>query len=411
MTISFQNKDTDGVALDKRAMHNIAILTLAQALNYSLAPLAMAIGGLSGDYLLAEDKSLATLPVTCFILGPLFGALPAAMLMKAVGRRTGFMFGAAIGFCGSGVAAYAILLDAFPLFCISLLVIGISIAFAQQYRFAAADFGSAAIRTRGLSWVMGGGLAAAVIGPQMALAFSDFFSPVLFAGSFIGGMIATSIGFFVLLGLKSVPISEEVVATAETPARPLGEIVKQPMFLTALACASTSYMSMALVMTAAPLAMIICGYSTDMATTAIQFHIMAMFAPSFFTGSLIVKFGHTRVIGFGLFLFFVCSIIALSGIELANFWAALIALGIAWNFGYIGGTSLVTKTYEPHERSKVQGLFDSLVFGSAAAMSLLSGIILSALGWNVVLVIVMPLLMICAFILWTQRIRSAQVAL
>lgn len=395
----------ENAVLDKQAFHNIIILTAAQAFNYALAPLSMAIGGLAGTYLLDVDKSLATLPITSFILGPLLSALPAAMLMKWVGRRIGFMIGAALGFFGCAIAAYAILYNSFVGLCLGTLTIGISIAFAQQYRFAAADFGTPALRTRGLSWVMAGGLVAAVVGPQMAIAFNDLFSPIVFAGSFVGGMILSFIGFCILWFLKPVPKVEGVDQINQQPSRPLAVIIRQPMFLTALVCSATSYMCMSLVMTAAPLAMILCGFSSDQSTTAIQFHIMAMFAPSFFTGSLIVKFGHAKIIGTGMVLFLICAFIALSGIELANFWAALVALGIAWNFGYVGGTSLVTKTYLPQERSKVQGMFDSLVFGSAAIMSLLSGVLLSIVGWNLVLIIVLPLVFICTTVLWTQRVR------
>lgn len=388
---------------DRRAIHNIVVLTVAQAFNYALAPLAMTIGGLSGSYLLGDDKSLATLPITCFILGPLFGALPGALLMKKIGRRFGFMVGALIGFIGTGLASYAILQETFVLFCFSLLLIGVSISFAQQYRFAAADFGSAAIRTKGLSWVMVGGLFAAVIGPQSSLYFYDAFSPVLFAGSFAGGMILSAVGFIVLLFMKNPPVSSMKQKEDNRPARPLSVIVRQPLFITALLCAALSYMSMSLVMTAAPLAMVICGFSPDQSTTAIQFHIMAMFAPSFFTGSLIVRFGHARIILVAMVLFLVCVAVALSGIELHKFWIALIALGLAWNFGYIGATSLLTKTYETHERSKVQGLFDSLVFGSAAVSSLLSGYMLNAFGWDLIVIIVVPLVVVCAIVLLRQR--------
>ncbi len=407
VTDTFVKQDAD----DKKALHNIVVLTLAQALNYSLAPLSMAIGGLAGNYLLGADKSLATLPVSCFLLGPLFAAYPAAMLMKKAGRRLGFMFGSFLGFLGCALATYAILINQFWLFSFSLLFIGSSIAFAQQYRFAAADFGSNTIKTRGLSWVMAGGVVAAILGPQMAIYFMEFFSPIVFAGSFMGGMILSGLGFFSLLFLKSAPLKEENKETVLKPARPLLTIIKQPLFLTSLICSATSYMTMSLVMTAAPLAMILCGFTSEQSTTAIQFHIIAMFAPSFFTGSLILKYGHMKIIGFSLFLFLVCSIIGLSGIELSQFWAALIALGIAWNFGYVASTSLVTKTYEPQEKSKVQGVFDSLVFGLAGVTSLLSGILLSTVGWNVILVIVLPLLSLCALTLFLQRGEFSKYAL
>lgn len=217
-------------------------------------------------------------------------------------------------------------------------------------------------------------------------------------------------GFCVLAFLKPVPGHKTAAHAEGKPARPLFAIMRQPVFITALVCSATSYMTMSLVMTAAPLAMILCGFSAEQSTLTIQFHIMAMFAPSFFTGSLIVRFGHARIIATGMALFLVCALIALSGIALANFWMALVALGIAWNFGYVGGTSLVTKAYEPHERSKVQGVFDSLVFGSAAFMSLMSGILLSAVGWNLVLVLILPLVFTCGLLLWLRRGEFAQPA-
>lgn len=396
---------------DARALHNIVVLTLAQSFNYALAPLAVAIGGLTGSYLLGPDKTFATLPITCFVLGPLFGALPAALLMRRIGRRGGFLIGSALGFFGCLFATIAILDGSFAGFCAALGMIGVSISFAQQYRFAAADFGSPGLRTRGLSWVMGGGLIAAVLGPQTAILLGDYFSPILFAGSYAGGMALSLIGFIVLLFLKPLPVSTGDTAKIEKPARPLGEIVRQPLFLTALACAGTSYMSMTLVMTAAPIAMIFCGYSPEQSTTSIQFHVLAMFAPSFFTGSLIVRFGHAPVIATGLILFLVAAVIGASGIDLSHFRLSLIALGLAWNFGYIGGTSLVTKTYEPHERSKVQGLFDSLVFGSTALMSLLSGVLINAAGWQSVLAIVLPLISLGGLVLWQSRARFRRLAI
>lgn len=392
---------------DGVAKHNIVVLTVAQALNYAVAPLSMSIGGLAGHYLLSDDKTLATLPVTFFILGPLFASMPAALLMKSVGRRAGFMVGALIGFCGCALAAHAILQNAFVLFCAAMFLNGCSIGFAQQYRFAAADFGSPTLRTKAISYVMAGGLAAAIIGPQLSLYFANTFAPVEFAGSFVGGMVATALGFLVLLGLKRPPDAAVDATETTKPARALSEIARQPLFLTALVCAACTYMAMSFVMTAAPLAMVLCGHSTEMATLGIQWHIMAMFGPSFFTGALIVRYGHVRIIGFGMVLFAACSAIALTGIDIAQFWAALIALGIAWNFGYIGATSLVTHCYESHERNKVQGFFDSIVFGLAATTSLLSGVILSNGGWSVILVLVVPLIVICSVTLWAQRSRLA----
>jgi len=407
MTSSFEQNVKDEVraeqALDKRAFHNVIVLTCAQMFAYAIAPLSMAIGGLSGSYLLGDDKSLATLPITFFILGPLFGAMPAALFMRRFGRRAGFLLGSAIGVLACGLASFSILQNNFWAFCFAHMLIGVSIAFAQQYRFAAADFGFDKMRTRGLSWVMAGGLVAAILGPQASLYFIDFFPLILFAGSYVGGMVLAGIGFVALLFLKSGTNAHIAKDNTVKPSRPLSEIARQPMFITSVVCASVSYMSMSLVMTAAPLAMIICGHTPGDSTNVIQLHVIAMFAPSFFTGSLINRFGHTKIITAAIAVFLFCAVAALSGIEVSNFTVALIALGIAWNFGYVGGSSLVTKIYEPQERGKVQGLFDSIVFGSAATMSLLSGVLLNWIGWHAVVSVVFPLVGICTLVLFAQR--------
>ncbi|MEM8839073.1 MAG: MFS transporter [Pseudomonadota bacterium] len=389
------------------ARRNVFLLAFAQATHYGIAPLAMAVGGLAGHYLLGADKSLATLPITAFVLGPLFGSMPAAMLMRQIGRRFGFMTGAAFGFIGSGGACYAILINSFPLLCLSMMMMGVSVGFAQQYRFAAADYGSAAFRTKAISWVLAGGLAAAVIGPQMALFFADTFEPIQFAGSFVGGMVLSAIGFIALFFLK-VPASTEVRKdeTADTsPARPLAEIARQPLFMIAVICGAASYMMMSLVMTAAPIAMLACGFSTEMSTLGIQWHVMAMFGPSFFTGNLIVRFGHAKIIGAGMLLYVICGAIALAGIELIHFWSALIALGIAWNFAFIGTTSLVTKCYQPSEKNKVQGLFDTIIFALVGGTSLMSGVLMSAYGWTVVVGVMAPLILLCTVTLALSRRR------
>lgn len=382
------------------AKRNVLLLACAQATGFAVAPISMAIGGLAGHYLLGDDKTFATLPITAYVLGPLLGSMPAALLMKQVGRRFGFMAGAALGIFGCVVATYAIVEGSFALFCLAMMMNGISLSFAQQYRFAAADTGTAEFRTKAISWVMAGGLVAAVVGPQTALLFGDLLAPVQFAGSFVGGAILSAIGFAILFFLKDTDrTSETADATPTRPARPLKVIAKQPVFITSVICGACSYMMMSLVMTAAPLAMVLCGYSTDVSTLGIQWHVMAMFAPSFFTGHLIVKFGHGKLIGAGLLLFLICGAIGIAGIEIANFWAALIALGFAWNFGYIGATSLVTKAYEPHEKNKVQGLFDSLVFALVAVISLMSGVIMSTFGWAFVLALIIPFVLIAGIAL------------
>ncbi len=383
------------VAEEPQVRRNALILATAAAFGGSMAPIAISLGGLAGSYLLGPDKSLATLPVSGFTVGVAAGAVPAALLMRRVGRRAGFIAGATVGILGGMIAGLAVLWGAFWVLVLGLTVVGISGAFAQQYRFAAADTGSAAFRARAISWVLAGGVAAAIIGPQTVIFTRGWFAPIPFAGTFF------AIGALAVLALLTVSALGGEARGAPAIAirsggRPLGEIARQPRFVVAVVCAVASYSAMSLVMTAAPLAMVGCGLGQDNAALGIQWHVLAMFAPSFVTGSLIARFGKEAVIAVGLLLLAACVATALAGITLINFWVALIFLGVGWNFGFIGATAMLTETYRPEERSKVQGLNDFLVFGSVAIASLSSGRLFATVGWSWINWVALPIIALAA---------------
>ena len=292
--------------------------------------------------------------------------------MRRVGRRAGFLSGATVAIFGGLIAGYAVLVGSFVLFALGLITAGFSAAFAQQYRFAAADVGSPGFRARAISWVLTGGIAAAVIGPQTAILTRNLFSPIPFAGSFfaIGGLALVAIA---ILSQLSGDARQPPSRAERTGGRPLIEIARQPRFIVAILCSMGSYALMALLMTAAPLAIVGCGLGQDNAALGIQWHVLAMFGPSYITGHLIARYGKEPVIAIGMGLLALCAGVAMAGVNLANFWVALILLGLGWNFGFIGSTAMLTETYRPEEKNTVQGLNDFLVFGSVALASLSSG--------------------------------------
>ena len=403
---------TTDTAIDPNASakRNTAILATAQAFCGSAAPISIALGGLVGMYLLGEDKSLATAPVTGYNLGVALAALPAALLMSRVGRRLGFMSGGVIGIFGALISSYGIYHGSFAIFCVGMALSGVAGSFTQQYRFAAADQGTPDFKPKAISWVLAGGIFAAIIGPQTAIYFRDFFAPIEFAGAYFAGAFLMFAGIVVLSFLRfDTPPTREERESADT-GRPLGQIMRQPRFIVAVTCAIGSYALMAFVMTGAPLAMQLCGFSPDQSTLGIQWHVMAMFGPSFFTGNLIARFGKEKIVATGLVLLIVCAIVALLGITLTNFYLALILLGFGWNFGFIGATAMLTDTYRPEEKAKAQGANDFLLFGSVAFGSFMSGQTLNAFGdkgWDAINYTVFPVVGICLLaLLWLQLMEK-----
>lgn len=359
---------------------NIARLTLAQALAGANAVVVYAIGAIVG-HTLAPSKMLATLPISIFVVGMAVWILPSGAIARRHGRRASFLVGAGCGVLIGLLAATAVLLQSFWLFCVATFFGGVYAAVVLSFRFAAADGVEPALRPRALSFVMGGGVAAGVFGSQLISGTADWWAPHTFAATFLAQSVAAALSAVVLWGVKlPMPTAAE---TAQ--GRPLGELAAQPAFVTAVICGAVSYMLMNFLMTAAPLAMHLCGHPQQASTLGLQWHVIAMYGPSFFTGRLIGRFGARRIVLVGLVLIGAAVAIGLTGIEVAHFWLTLILLGLGWNFGFVGASALVLECHRPEERTRVQSLNDFLVFGTMAVGSWASGGLLAAYDWNTVL--------------------------
>jgi MFS family permease len=386
---------------DRKARRNVFVLAAAGALGGSLPAIVFATAPIAAYDLLGEDKSFATMPITAFVVGTAAGSVPAALLMRRIGRRPGFIAGVLLGAAGSALAALAMFLASFLLLSAGSFLVGFSAAFVQQFRFAAADTASPAFLPRAISWVMIGGIVSAVLGPQTVIHTADLFAPAPFAGAYVAGAVLALAAVLVLIFLD---IPRAPLAKDRYHGRPLGEIARQPRFIIAVACAVSAYALMSFVMTAAPLAMVLHHHHRDAAVLGIQWHVLAMFGPSFFTGSLIARFGAERIIATGLLLLVGCALVALAGTSISHFWAALVLLGIGWNFAFIGGTTLLTLTYWPEEKERVQALNDFIIFGIVALASFLSGEMLLRGGWDVLNFVVLPVaLAALAALLWQMR--------
>lgn len=386
------------------------LYALLSAVNASAAPIVISLGGLAGAYLLPEQKSLATLPVSGFNIGVALLAAPASFLMFRIGRKYGFMIGALLGFVGIALASLALYLHDFVLFCLALLLAGGANSFVQQYRFAASDYVDSPLKAKAISRVLIGGIAAAIIGPQIVMHFRDLLYPTPFAGAFLMGSGLFLVAILIMQWLPDQPAEHHTHDASLGRSR--REIAKQPKFVVAVLCGTASYALMAFVMTAAPLAMVGCGFDVSEAALGIQWHVMAMFIPSLFTGNLIARFGHLRVIASGLGLLMLCALIALHGLTLIHFYTALILLGIGWNFGFVGATALLTETYSADEKHKAQGLNDSILFGCVALGSLSSGLAYHLIGWELMNWLVMPIgfVCICALVWLAIRERAPDAA-
>lgn len=395
------------VEAGREGRRTAVLLAAAQAIVGSAAPIAISLGALAGQYLLGPDKSLATAPITGFNLGVALGALPAAAIIRSLGHRGGFMTGTVVTAFGGLIATLALFHGSFWLFAFGLCVIGAGGAFVQQFRFAAADNAPPEFKARAISFVLAGGIITAILGPQIVIYTRELLAPVMFAGSFVSILPLAAAGALVLSFLRVSPHANAVTETDTSDARPLAEIVTQPRFVAALFCTVGSYALMSFVMTGAPLAMVGCGLSEDDATLGISWHVMAMFGPSFFTGTLIHRFGAERIVATGLILLIGCAVVALSGLALWQFWTALILLGLGWNFGFIGATAMVAASYQPSEKSKVQGFHDFVLFGSVAFSSLMSGAIYNAWGWTMLNWIVFPVVALCFVALGTLKFAGA----
>jgi predicted MFS family arabinose efflux permease len=370
---------------------NVFLLAVCSALLMTGSTLMMLLSSIVGDWLLVEDKALATLPVTAMVVGTLATTIPASLWMRRVGRRYGFMTGAGFGVIGGLVAALAIYWKLFPLFCLGTLLMGSYNAFGQYYRFAAADASSGPFKGRAVSYVLTGGVVAAVCGPEVAKFTRDLFPDFLYGGAYL---TLTALALAAMATLSFINIPPPSAAERSGGGRPLFAIARQPVFVVAVLSSLVSYTAMSTVMTATPLAMGLCALPLEDAAFVIQWHALGMFAPGFVTGHLIRRFGVLSVMIAGGVLLVLASLINLHGITFTHFWVALFVLGIGWNFMFVGGTTLVTETYAPAERAKTQALNDFLVFGSVATGSFLSGNLLYFFGWGSVNWSVLPILMV-----------------
>ncbi|PTM95332.1 MFS transporter [Mycoplana dimorpha] len=386
MTVAAEGLETE-LSVARR---NVFLLTAAQAILGSAGPVVFSIGGLAGYQLLGDDKSLATAPLTGFNIGVSLGAILIAVLARALGRASGFIVGALLGATGGTLAALALFRSDFWFLAAGFVLIGISAGFAQKIRFAAADASPSFYKPRAISWILAGGVISAVLGPQIVIFTKDLFEPVLFAGAFVA-LVPLFLSAIVLFLLLRLPDAHAHRLKAMTPARPLRRIVLTQRFLTGMVCGISSYALMTFMMTGAPLAMVIgCGFSPELATLGIQWHVLAMFAPSFFTGMLIQRFGAEKVVAAGLLILMGCAVVAHAGVELWNFWAALVLLGIGWNLGFIGSTAIVVSSYRPDEADKVQGFHDIVLFGTVALASFASGEVFNAYGWQTISLVFWP---------------------
>ena len=386
---------------DARAKRNAVVLSIAQSFSTSSTVALIATAGLIGADL-APERSLATLPVTSFVIGTMLSTIPASLLMRRFGRRAGFVGGAIVGLAGALLSVLAIYRRDFALFVLSTGLHGCFAAAAQYYRFAAADDASPAFRPKAISWVLIGGVAAALFGTVMVMQTVDLLAPVLFAGCYVATAMLAVASIVVLLFLDAAPLAE----ATQQAARPLADIIAQPRFIAAVVCGMMAFGMMNLVMTATPIAMLDCGFTVNDASWVIQWHVLGMYVPSFFTGSLIARYGVERITGLGMIILALAGIGALAGIHFANFAVALVLLGIGWNFGYIGGTTMVTECYRPSERNKVQAVNDFSVFTTVAIASFTSGKLLDGVGWNAVNLAIFPMVAAgLGGLLWYSRVR------
>lgn len=378
----------------KRAKFNVTVLVLAQAILGSQMPMIFTIGGLAGQTL-APNPCYATLPISLIVLGSMLAANPLSMIMQRYGRRLGFFVGALGGALGGAVGAYGLYMHSFEVFLIGSLLTGIYMSAQGFYRFAAADTASEAFRPKAISYVMAGGLASALIGPQLVKVTAQSMV-VPFMGTYLAIIVINVLGSALFLALN-IPKPEPRSADA-----PIGrgrwEIMKTPTVAVAMICAMVSYALMNLVMTSTPLAVVGCGFEQNTAADVVSAHVLAMFIPSFFTGHLIARFGTTKIVAAGLFILACAGAVALQGVNVENFFLALILLGVGWNFGFIGATTMLASAHNPEEKGIVQGMNDFFVFGGVTVASLSSGGLMNCSGgspvegWTAVNIAMVPFL-------------------
>jgi len=389
--------------LSPKAKQNVFILVLAQSFLGAQMPIFFTLSGLAG-LSLASNVCFATLPITMIILGNVVAATPLSTFMQKYGRRVGFITGTAFGTVGAITSAYAIYTQSFYLLLLGSFLTGVYAAGQAFYRFAAADASPKFYQPKAISYVLAGGLVAAIIGPQLVIWTVDALV-IPFLGAYLTAIVINIVGSTMFLFLDMPPLSET------SPDAPSGrsrmELLKTPVIAVSIICAMVSYALMTLVMTSTPLAVVGCGYETTDAASIVSAHVIAMYGPSFFTGHLIARFGAVKIISIGLVILASAGLFSMTGVQLEDFYISLILLGVGWNFGYIGGTTMLAASYEPAERGRVQGLNDMLVFGGVALASLTSGALMNCsggdaqTGWQSVNLAMVPFLTLAgAALIW-----------
>ncbi|RKQ73215.1 MFS transporter [Oceanibaculum indicum] len=398
---------SSSAAMGDPTRKNVVILALCQALSMTGSSLVMTVSAIVGT-MIAADKTMATLPLAFQMTAMMLTTIPASMAMKRFGRRAGFLFGIMVGICGALLATFAIFERNFALLCTASCVMGIQMGFAQFYRFAAADTAKPDFKSKAISLVLAGGVIAAVLGPNLAKWARDLFDPVMFAGSYAAIAVLWLIPLVLLF---FIDIPRPSVEERKQSGRPLVVIMRQPVFLVAIVSAIVAYAMMNMVMTSTPLAMLACGLEFEDAAFVIQWHVLGMYAPAFFTGSLIARFGVLNIMLAGAVLMLGCVAVNLSGQDITRFWLALVLLGVGWNFLFVGATTLLTETYVPAEKAKVQAANDFLVFGSVSISAFSSGMLQNAFGWDVVNTMAMPFLVVAlCMVAWLRFLRPEHTA-
>ena len=389
---------------------NVLVLSACQATLQTSGATMISVTGLAG-FAFAADKSLATIPLTCYVLGSALTTIPASLLMASVGRRAGFQTGTVLGMFGAAVCALALFVSSFWLLCAGMGVMGVYTAFGKYYRFAAADAAAADFRAKAISLTLAGGMVGGIFGPEMAKHTIGLFPEHVYLGSYLS-LIAVCMVATLFLTRLDIPRLTE--AERKDSGRPLAAIMRQPVFIVAALSAMLSYGIMNLFMTSTPLAMRAHDHQFYDAAFVLQGHMIGMYGPSFFTGSLILRFGVLNVILAGIALLVVCIVTALVGTDLVNFWVALFLLGVGWNFMYVGGAALLTECHTPAERAKTQAANDFLVFVTMAISSASSGLLLNKSGWHAVNYGSLPFLALALgatlWLVWQRRAKRRGVA-
>ena len=394
---------------DTKAKRNVAVLVAAQALLGAQMPMIFTVGGLAGQSL-ATNACLATLPISLIVLGSMLAATPVSAIMQKFGRRTGFLVGVTGGALGGAIGALGLYLSSFPVFLLGSFFTGFYMSAQGFYRFAAADTASDEFRPKAISYVMAGGLLSALIGPQLVKLTNGMIDTpdarmAAFLGAYIAVVAINLVGSSLFLFLD-IPKPKPPAADAPR-GRTRWELITTPRIAVAVICAMVSYALMNLVMTSTPLAVVGCGFDQGNAADVVSSHVLAMYIPSFFTGHLIARFGVEKVVAAGLAILAGAGAVALSGVELEHFFVALVLLGLGWNFGFIGATTMLAGAHEPHERGRMQGLNDLLVFGGVTLASLSSGGLMNCSGgtaqegWTAVNMAMAPFLVLAGgALLW-----------